>query len=81
MCTAMCCQSTHAIAFAGKISEPEIFPRADGTVWCCGENSMVTAPELASQVQPRSGAADAIQVQTTCLSECNTTSRVTHVID
>ena len=47
---------------AGKASEPEIFPRADSTVWCCGENSMVDAPEDAIMVQPLKGAADAIQV-------------------
>lgn len=47
---------------AGKVSEPEIFPRADGTVWCCGENSMVTPPEDPLQVAPRPGASAAIQV-------------------
>ena len=76
----MCCQ-LKAAAYAGKISEPEIFPRADGTVWCCGENSMVTAPETASQVQPKSGAADAIQVQTAFLCACDSIVRMSCIND
>ncbi|DBB07060.1 TPA: hypothetical protein ACH3X1_011646 [Trebouxia sp. C0004] len=46
---------------SGKVSEPEIFVRADGTVWCCGENKMVNPPEDPLQVKPCSGASAAIQ--------------------
>ena len=56
------------VLLAGKVSEPEIFPRADGTVWCCGENSMVTPPEDPLKVLPRPGAPAAIQVGQACQS-------------
>lgn len=39
-------------------------PRADGTVWCCGENSMVIPPEDPLQVTPLCNASAAIQVCT-----------------
>ncbi|DBA82587.1 hypothetical protein WJX79_008292 [Trebouxia sp. C0005] len=53
---------------SGKVSEPEIFPRADGTVWCCGENSMVDPPKDPLQVKPRPGAPAAIQEVAKALS-------------
>lgn len=45
---------------SGKTSEPEIFARPDGTIWACGENSMVTPPEDPLRVNPRPGASAAI---------------------
>ncbi|KAL3160423.1 hypothetical protein ABBQ32_010746 [Trebouxia sp. C0010 RCD-2024] len=53
---------------SGKVSEPEIFPRADGTVWCCGENSIVIPPEDPLQVTPLCNASAAIQEVTDTLS-------------
>lgn len=55
----------------GKVSEPEVFPRADGTVWCCGENSMVVPPEDPLQVVPLGNASAAIQVCTSTFAADN----------
>lgn len=46
----------------GKKSDPEVYPRPDGTVYICGESEYVDVPDDPATIGPREDAIANLQV-------------------
>eukprot|EP00884_Botryococcus_braunii_P008047 jgi/Botrbrau1/17243/Bobra.0015s0004.4 len=55
------CLFTTFVSSAGKQSDPEVYPRPDGTVYICGESEYVDVPEDPATITPRQDAISNLQ--------------------
>lgn len=50
----------YSFAYTGISSDPEVYPRPDGTVYLCGFSDSVPLPESADLVEPNKDAIEGL---------------------